>query len=90
MSDNTKLIQTYCHTDHGVFFVSTINRQSSAMESYGRRYAETIAWEYNYETSERGEMIGMGEASEFSIRRHQEIVACLFKHGTVEPPEDDE
>lgn len=88
MRDDTKLIQTHCFTDHGAFFVSTINRDSSAMEAYGRRYAETIVWQWDEEKRERGSIVGMGESGEFSIRRHQDIVACLYKHGTVEVPDE--
>lgn len=89
VSSSQKLIQTHCYTEFGDFFVSTINRQSSAIESYDHRYAETMVWEWNESTRERGDLIGQGEGSEYCIRRHQSIVESLFKWGSIDEPEGD-
>lgn len=73
MSD--KVIQSYVWHDGNCFFVSTINRESSSPLAYGHKYAETMVWEYNYQTSVRGELIGQSEDYANSTREH--IKACL-------------
>lgn len=42
MSD--KIAQTHIYRDDGVYFVSTINRQSSSALAPDMWYAETMAW----------------------------------------------
>lgn len=55
------IVKSYVYHADRVFFVSMIERDSSAMEG-PRRYFEWIAWEIkDAKTMERGEMIGQGE-----------------------------
>lgn len=98
---NKTLIQTYVFyspeqshnpnivkpEDRG-FFVSTIDRESSSM--YGGRYAETIVWEWDNNTKNRGDLIHMGEGTQGSIRTHFNICEKLYKDGTMKTDEDDE
>ncbi len=81
------LAQTYVRHDDKWFYVSTINRDCSAVES-PYRYAETLVWEYNLETKLAGKLIGQFEDGENRIAQHQEVVDGLYKRGTAEHKED--
>ena len=98
---NKTLIQTYVfyspeqsHNPNIVkpedkaFYVSTIDRTSSSM--YGGRYAETIVWEWDSTTKQRGDIIHMGEGGEGSIRTHFSICEKLYKDGTMQIEEEEE
>jgi hypothetical protein len=80
MNDD-RIIKTYVWHKDQCFFVSTIERDSSAMESM--TYNETIVWEYNYERRERGEMIFHDDDSKGSIDTHQRIVESLYSTGLL-------
>lgn len=87
---NKTLIQTYVFyssesQEDKAFFVSTIDRTSSSM--YGGRYAETIVWEWNKSTKERGDIVHMGEGFKGSIRTHMKICEKLYEVGTMEEEE---
>lgn len=88
MGITKKLIQTHVYTDDGVFFVSTIDRDSSAM--MGGRYAETMAWEWDEGKRARGGLLMQGEDMEGSIRRHMQIVESLHTHGIAATKEQGE
>lgn len=86
------LMQTYVffskeNVEDKAFFVSTIDRNSSSM--YGGRYAETIVWEWNSATKERGDLIHMEEAFQGSIRKHNLVCEELYKHGCILKDEDE-
>ena len=88
---NKTLIQTYVfhsneQAEDKAFFVSTIDRTSSSM--YASRYAETIVWEWDSTTKQRGDIIHIGEGSEGSIRIHFNICEKLYKDGSVEVDEE--
>ena len=90
---NKTLIQTYVfysneQAEDKAFYVSTIDRTSSSM--YGGRYAETIVWEWNSTTKQRGDIVHMGEGMEGSIRTHFNICEKLYKDGTMQTEEDEE
>ena len=82
MSDCTpdeRKLKTYVWHDGKCYFVSTIMRDSSAAE-YPCRYAETMAWEYDWKTSERGEWVdqdGSGEA----FTQHMRVVEDFYRYG---------
>ena len=80
MNDD-RIIKTYVWHGDKCFFVSTIERESSAM-LWPRRYNETIVWSYDWKTAERGEMLHQDEDSKGSIRTHLRIVERIYKHGT--------
>ena len=78
-----KLIQSYVWYDDKCFFVSTSNRKSSAMLGVGNFYAETLVWEFNVISKERGNLIGEYEGYEGTISNHLEICENLYKTGKV-------
>lgn len=82
MNDNNRVIKSYVWHQDKCFFVSTIERDSSAAGG-PRRYNETIVWEYNWKTAECGAMVWQDGDSKGSIGAHQAIVRDLFKDGRV-------
>ena len=80
MSD--KVIQSYVWHEGKRYFISTIERDSSAME-YPMRYNETIVWEWQEGEKERGEMVLQDEDMNGSIRKHQEICLRIYENGIV-------
>ena len=87
MLDERKLKSYVWHKDQ-CFFVSTIMRDSSAFVSPAPRYAETMAWEYNWDTQERGKQVGMtGDGPAFK----QHFVMCeqLYKNGIFKEAGDE-
>lgn len=58
------------------FYISTINRESSAELSYRSHYAETIVWEWypKKEGDKRGKIVGQDEAAEGSLVGHKRMV----------------
>jgi hypothetical protein len=62
------------------WLVSTINRESSATEYVGT-YAETLVWEWDDATKQRGEIVWQGESSRDSLRTHDDVVCRLFATG---------
>lgn len=81
------LAQTYARHGNKWFYVSTVNRDSSAVE-FNSRYAETLVWEYDPTTKFLGKLIGQFEDTENEITRHQDVVVKLHKTGKTQ--EDDE
>jgi hypothetical protein len=86
MFDN-RVIKTYVWHSGKCFFVSTIERESSAVLG-PRRYNETIVWNFGWDNSERGELIYQGEDSTGSIREHQAVCERIFRTG--KPGEEEE
>ena len=86
---NKTLAQTEVLHGDKWFFVSTINRRSSAALAYGRIYSETLVWEWNRKTAKKGDMVGQDEHCEDSIFAHQRMVQRLFNTGKCEEPDDD-
>lgn len=82
MSDYTpdeRKLKTYVFHDDKCFFVSTIMRDSSAI-GYPSRFAETITWEYDWKTNERGAMVdqdGSGEA----FMQHMRVTEDFYRYG---------
>ncbi len=81
MSD--KVMQSYVWHDGKCFFVSTINRESSEVLAYGHRYAETMVWEYDPETRERGDLVGQFDGVEGTIGTHVSVCRKLNDTGSV-------
>ncbi len=82
-----RIMKNYVWHEGKCFFVSTIDRNSSAME--GGRFAETIAWEYDWDKAERGEQIGMDGGASGSIARHIRMCKLLHDTGKAEIEDDD-
>lgn len=75
------LAQTYISHGEEWFFVSTIDRDSSALAG-PERYAETIVWHLpKGRRGVNGEQLWMGSAYQGSIREHQRIVEAIYAKG---------
>lgn len=70
------------------FWVSTINRQSSAIAVAGVEYAETMVFKTDAAGTARDGIVGQGEHARDSLFTHDLIVERLKRTGKVE--EDDE
>ena len=70
-----------CNGKH--YFVSTINRESSAMLAHGDLYAETIAWEWNPETNTRGEQVKQDSSYENSLEGHKRVMDFIYHGGLI-------
>ena len=81
---SNKVMQSYVWHEGKCFFVSTIDRESSAEMAYGGRYAETMAWECNPETRERGALVVQDEDAEGEIRTHVAVCQKLRVTGSME------
>lgn len=79
---NESLLKSYVFHGDKCFFVSTIDRQSSSM--MGGRYAETMAWDFDWASNERGSIIGQDEAPEGSINGHIRVCRRLFETGRLD------
>jgi len=92
MAENTRQLKSYvwCYHTDKCFFVSTIERDSSAMgEPPARRFMETIAWEYDWDTRERGKQVA-DTGSGYVLDQHFEMCWQLYKTGEYKEIEDDE
>lgn len=82
MSDFTpdeRRLKTYVWHGDKCYFVSTIMRDSSCYEG-PRRISETMTWEFNWETNERGEWVdqcGGGDA----LAQHMQVVEDFYRYG---------
>lgn len=77
------VIQSYVYHGSECFFVSTINRTSSAREAYDFVYSETLVWEYSLITRDRGSLLYQLEDVKDSMKVHIEACQKLFKCGTI-------
>ena len=79
-----RVIKSYVWHGDKCFFVSTIERDSSAcLPPPLPRYNETLVWGYDWETSERSEHILYQGFAYHGIDEHQRICLALFKTGEV-------
>jgi len=81
-----KIMQSYVWHNDKCFFVSTINRESSAREAYELIYAETMVWEYDCTQGERGRLIYQFDDIKNGIKSH--IKACQELHANGRINED--
>lgn len=79
-----KLIQSHVWREDKCFFVSTINRVSSAALACGAIYAETMVWEFNPETGHRRDFVGQGEGLRDDISHHIAICRKLRDTGRMD------
>lgn len=86
ITPDAKVIKTYVWHQGKCFFVSTIERDSSAMQCPGR-FNETMVWEYDWKTAERGAWIFQDGCAKGSIRLHQQVVERLYATGNPNEPE---
>ena len=80
---NEPLIKSYVYHNNECFFVSTINRESSAQLVYGHVFAETMAWNLEPDCFTRKDLIGQFEDRKNSIVVHTEVCEQLIKTGEL-------
>lgn len=73
-------IKSYVWHGDECFFVSTIELDSSAAISPSPRYFETMAWEYDYATQERGESVAF-EGDGPALAQHFRVCEQLYRTG---------
>lgn len=79
MPDERKL-KSYVWHGEKCYFISTIERDSSASAAYGMRYHETLVWEFNWDTNERGEWVGQ-YGSGPAFEQHMQAVRDFYNNG---------
>ena len=74
-----RIIKSYVWHEDKCFFISTIDRNYSAMD--GGRYAETMAWDFDWGTDKRGDIIAQGGDIEGFIRTHLNMCQQFHDNG---------
>lgn len=77
---NDRVVKTYVWHGEECFFVSTVERDSSAIEG-ASRFNETLVWEFKWDKNERGRIIFQAEAPVGSIATHQRTVDAIHEVG---------
>lgn len=77
------LIKSYVWRCEECFYVSTIERDSSAAAG-PRRFVETIVWTFDWATNERGRQVFMDSDHCGSMATHARVCARIFKEGNPE------
>lgn len=78
---SNKVIQSYVYHGDTCFFVSTITRLDSTHSP--RPFNETIIWECNDETKERGKMLYQLADYHHTIGEHLRACKELFENGKI-------
>lgn len=78
-----RVIKSYVWHGDKCFFVSTIERDSSAAADPGR-YHETLVWQHDLETQKSGPLLYQLECSRCSIRSHLKACDELFQTGKLQ------
>ena len=86
MTPDKRLIKSYVWHGKKCFFVSTIDRDSSATQGPGR-FAETMVWEFDWETQKRGGLLYTDGGSQGRINHHLMLCERRFEIGTCEVPD---
>jgi len=84
--DERKL-KSYVWHDDKCFFVSTIMRDSSAM-NYPGRFAETMTWEYDWATNERGKIVDQ-DGDGAALDQHLRVVSDFYRYGKRKDDDDE-
>lgn len=82
MAHDERVIKSYVWHEGKCFFVSTIERDSSAMLG-PERYYETMVWEFDWKKNERGAWIAQEGCSRGFLREHFSM--CERLHETGDP-----
>jgi hypothetical protein len=82
------LCQSYVSYEGQEYFVSTINRTSSAYYGGPLIYAETLVWEYDRTINQRGDLVLERDDLRDSIRMHVKVVEDIFNHGITDACEE--
>lgn len=81
---NTVIITSYVFFEDKCFYVSTIERDTSAVAAYGMHYNETIVWEFDVVKHMMGKMLYQDEDMRGSIRVHQKMCKELYETGKIQ------
>lgn len=84
MSDDQRVIKSYVWHGDNCFFVSTIERDSSAMLNPGR-YNETLVWRYDWDARKTTSLCYQRDCVRKSIRQHLAVCQELFDKGELSP-----
>jgi hypothetical protein len=76
-----RLAKSYIWHGQQCYFVSTINRESSAALAYGARYSETLVFAFDWEKRERTDLLHQADGAESSIHTHLDICKKLHEQG---------
>lgn len=79
MSDD-QIAKSYIWNGGKCYFVSTIERDSSAMDG-PRRYSETLVWEWDAENMKRGDFVFQSDDITGSIGEHISTVQKIHSAG---------
>ncbi len=85
--DNTRQLKTYVWHDDQCFFVSTIERDSSAAETDPPpRFMETFVWEYDWSKGTRGSLTDATTGADCMVvgdafEQHMEVCRQLYLTG---------
>lgn len=85
--ENERKLKSYVWHGGKCFFVSTIMRDSSAAAAYGMRYAETMTWEYDWITNERGAIVDQ-DGDDDALTQHLRVVTDFYRYGKRKDDED--
>lgn len=83
MNTDKRIIKSYVWHGEKCFYVSTIERDSSALLG-PYRFNETLVWEFDLDKVKRGDLVGQEVSSKGSIREHFAVCERLFKSGNPE------
>ena len=75
------MIATYISHKGKWWRVSTINRESSGMEGYGHKYAETIVWDWDVDNQTVGAIHYSDNDGYGNISTHQQVVERIYERG---------
>lgn len=79
-----RVIKSYVWHKGRCFFVSTIERDSSAMLDPGR-FNETLVWDYDSEKRERKSLMYQRDCCRGRIEQHLSVCKELFESGELKP-----
>lgn len=89
MVPDERKIKSYVWHGENCFFVSTIERDSSAtMEAPPSRFHETMVWEYDWETAERGKCV-LQEGCGLAFDQHFRVCKEIYESGISSGEHDD-
>jgi len=87
VEDDKRQLTSYVWHKGQCYFVSTIERDSSANVPPVPRFMETIAWEYDWDARQRGSMVAT-EGSGSAVSQHFEMCQQLHRNGCYESKDD--
>jgi hypothetical protein len=90
VSDYTRVMKSYVWHEGQCYFVSTINRESSALLAPDLVYAETMVWKVNFDSGIREAIVHQAEGPRGSIAEHIAICQRLRATGNAAAPAEEE